>query len=166
MPLFGLVQGLQPIVGFNYGARKTGRVREAVRAAVVFATTLATAGFLVLMIFPEPILGLFSKDPLLISEGKRIIRTLVILLPLVGVQIIGASLFQALGKAGPALFLSMSRQVLFLIPLILILPMSSGLPGIWVSFPLADSMSILVTATWVVLEMRKLSRLPLRLESA
>jgi len=150
MPLFGLVQGTQPIVGFNYGAKNVHRVKEAVGKASLAATVIASVGFAFVMTFPRPIFALFSKDPVLISEGVRIIRVAILMVPCVGFQIIGSSMFQALGKALPALFLSMSRQVLFLIPLILLIPLRFGLMGIWMSFPMADFMSLLVTGTCVL----------------
>jgi len=156
LPLIGIVQGLQPIVGFNYGARNMDRVREAVRKAVTGAVLIATLGFVVLMLFPRPLFALFSTDAELIAEGVGILRIIILILPLVGCQIIGASLFQALGKAWPALFLSMLRQVLFLIPLILVLPLRFGLGGIWAAFPVADALAVLVTVGWVVFELRHL----------
>ncbi|HDP90340.1 MAG TPA: MATE family efflux transporter [Thioalkalivibrio sp.] len=156
MPQFGLIQGLQPIVGFNYGAGNTARVHGAVHRAVVAATALSSVGFGVLMLLPTPILSLFSSDPVLIDAGRGIVRVVIAMFPVVGYQIVGASLFQALGKAGPALFLSMSRQVLFLVPLTLLLPLWLGLGGIWWSFPAADGLSVVVTAVWVRHEMRLL----------
>jgi Na+-driven multidrug efflux pump len=164
MPIIGLVQGMLPIVGFNYGAQNMKRVRETVVKASVFATALSFLAFLLLLIFPEFIFGLFNKDARLIAEGASTIRVIVILLPFVGFQIIGASLFQAIGRAVPALFLSMSRQVLFLIPLLLILPLRFKLAGIWASFPVADLLSVIVTSTLVLAEMRRLERHPVRAE--
>jgi len=164
MPIIGLVQGMQPIVGFNYGAQNMKRVRETIVKASVFATALSFLAFLLLLVFPEFIFGLFNKDARLISEGSSTIRVIVILLPFVGFQIVGATLFQAIGKAVPALFLSMSRQVLFLVPLLLILPLRFKLAGIWASFPVADLLSVIVTSAWVLAEMRRLERHPVRAE--
>jgi putative MATE family efflux protein len=156
LPVIGLVQGLQPIIGFNYGAKNMKRVREAVWDASIFSTFLATLGFALLMLFPGPIFGLFSKEPRFIEEGARIVRIVILCIPLVGFQIVGATLFQALGKAFPSLFLSMSRQILFLLPLILLLPLRYGQNGLWISFPLADFLSVFVTAAWVAWQMRLL----------
>jgi putative MATE family efflux protein len=157
MPMFGLVQGLQPIVGFNYGAANYARVREAAYKAVMFATVFSTCSFVILMSFPVSLFRLFNKDAALVTEGAGILRVLILFLPLVGFQVVGASLFQALGKAGAALFLSMSRQILFLVPLLLALPLYFDLAGIWVSFPVADLLSTMVTAGWVLAEFRRLS---------
>ncbi|AZR72725.1 MATE family efflux transporter [Anoxybacter fermentans] len=154
MPLFGIIQGLQPIIGFNYGAKNMMRVKEGLKLAIGAATALSTFGFLILIIFTEPIVRIFNNDPNLIQEGVPIIRILILLLPVIGFQVVGASLFQAIGKAKPALFLSMSRQILFLIPLILILPQFFKLAGIWYAFPLADLLSTVVTLLWVAKEVQ------------
>lgn len=159
LPMIGLVQGLQPIVGFNYGARNMSRVRQAVRKASLYATMMGTVSFAVLVLFPAPIFRMFSSDSRLILEGIFVIRRLILMLPFIGFQIVGASLFQALGRAWPALFLSMSRQILFLIPLVLALPLWLNLPGIWWSFPLADGLSTCVTGLWVLAEFRRLASL-------
>jgi Na+-driven multidrug efflux pump len=147
---------LQPIVGFNYGAENYRRVREAVSKAAIIATGVSIAGFAGLMLFPGAVFGLFTKDADLVREGSQIIRILAIMMPLIGFQIIGSSLFQALGKPIPAMALAMSRQILFLIPLVLVLPLFFSLAGIWAAFPCADMLSAFVTALWVGTEMRNL----------
>ncbi|HPO13136.1 MAG TPA: MATE family efflux transporter [Candidatus Hydrogenedentes bacterium] len=159
MPMFGLIQGLQPIVGFNYGARNIVRVKEAIRRASVTATIFSSVAFIIVMSVPRLVFHIFNSDPELVRQGADIIRVTILWLPFVGFQIVGASLFQALGRAWPALFLSMTRQVLFLAPLILTLPLVLGLWGIWVSIPIADGLSTGVTALWVMYEMRRLSGL-------
>ncbi len=146
MPLIGLVQGMQPIVGFNYGAKNWHRVRETVIKAVLAASAVSILGFLLLELFPERIVGLFGNDPFLIEEGSNIIRILSIGLPLVGFQIVGSSMFEALGKALPTHVLSMSRQILFLLPLVFVLPWFFGILGVWLSFATADILSAVVTA--------------------
>jgi putative MATE family efflux protein len=155
MPLFGLTQGLQPIVGFNYGAKRYDRVIEAIQRAALYATVLATTAFLTLMLATRPVLRLFSSDPELIEEGIPIIRMLVVLMPFVGLQMVGSSMFQALGKARPAFILNLARHVL-LLPFVLLLPLAYGLPGVWFSFPVADSLAILITGFCVVTELRLL----------
>lgn len=160
MPIIGLVQGMQPIVGFNYGAQNMNRVRETVIKASLAATVISSLAFLILESFPRPIFSFFNKDTSLIREGAATIRVIVMLLPFVGFHIVGASLFQAIGKAVPALFLSMSRQVFFLVPLMLILPLRFKLAGVWASFPVTDFLSVVVTLAWVFAEMRRLERHP------
>lgn len=159
MPLFGIIQGLQPIVGFNYGAKNPQRVKEGLKLAFFAATAIAILGFFIILLFTEPLLRLFNNDPSLISEGVPILRTMVIFLPIIGFQIVGASLFQSIGKAKPALFLSMSRQILFLIPAILILPLFFKLPGVWYAFPLSDLLSAVVTLIWVWKEIQLLNNM-------
>lgn len=161
MPLFGMIQGLQPIVGFNYGARNMARVKEAVLKASAFTTVLATAGFLIMMVATKPILSVFNRDPVMLSEGVGIVRTLILFMPFIGFQMIGGSLFQSLGKPLPAFILTLSRQFLFFIPLILILPRHFGLAGLWAAFPLADCASVVLTSIWVIHEIRALTRRPL-----
>ncbi|MDD3840158.1 MAG: MATE family efflux transporter, partial [Clostridia bacterium] len=155
MPMFGIVQGLQPIIGYNYGARKYDRVRKSVKLGIFYATAMSVIGFFVLMIFPEQIISLFNQDAELIETGTYAMRIIVIALPLVGFQVVGASIFQAIGKALPSLILSMSRQILFLIPLVLILPLYFGLNGVFGAFPVADILSALITFIMVVRQMKE-----------
>ncbi len=156
LPLVGLVQGLQPIVGFNYGARNHQRVKEAFWKGVEGATAIASAGFAVIMLFPKPTLMLFNTDPQLVQEGSGILRILAMMLPLIGFQTVGASLFQAIGKGIPALLLSMARQILFLVPLILVLPLFIRLSGVWFAFPISDILATGVTAGFVAREIRQI----------
>ncbi|MCD4807015.1 MAG: MATE family efflux transporter [Methanococcoides sp.] len=145
MPMIGIVQGLQPIVGFNYGAKNYERVISSTALAMKITTVVSIAGFLLLFIFPKQLFSIFTTDQELIEAGKAAMRIMALALPLVGFQIVGASIYQTLGRAKPAFFLSISRQVLFLIPLVLILPRFFELQGVWMAFPLSDGLSFLVT---------------------
>ncbi len=158
MPVFGLVQGLQPIVGYNYGARSYHRVKKALKYAVISASALTGSYFLLFELAPGFMLRLFSNDLELISEGSRILRVIVLMMPLVGFQAIGAGTFQALGKAMIALVLSTSRQILFLIPLALLLPLviSPSLRGVWIAFPAADLLAACVTSFFFIREIRNM----------
>lgn len=156
MPIFGLTQGLQPIIGFNYGAKKILRVKEAVRKATIYATVMSTVAFLILMLATRPVLRIFSPDVALLIEGVPIVRVIVICMPFVGFQMVGGSFFQALGRARPAFILTLSRQVLVLLPLVFLLPRIFGLRGLWASFPIADFVSTSMTVVWVVAAMRSL----------
>ena len=158
MPMIGIAQGVQPILGFNYGAKQFNRVKKSLRLANWSTTAISILGFLIFFLFPTWILGFFSDDPELIAMGKDAMRMLVIGLPLVGYQNIGTSLFQSIGKAKPAVFLALSRQVLFLIPMVIILSRLYGLKGVWISFPAADVIAYVVTLVMVVHEMRRLTR--------
>ena len=159
MPIIGISQGVQPIIGYNYGARNTDRVKRALLLAVSAATFIVTAGFILTRIFPVEIISLFNKkDDELIRIGTQGIRVFLLLLPLVGFQITCSNYFQAVGKGKKSLFLSMSRQVLVLIPALLILPRFFGLEGIWMASPVSDFTSTLVTGLFIFYEMRHLSQ--------
>jgi putative MATE family efflux protein len=156
MPMMGIAQGAQPILGFNFGARQYDRAKKGLRLANINCTAIAIMGFIVFFTFPEQILRIFSDDPELITTGKLAFRIFVFGLPSVGYQHIAISLFQAFGKARPALFLTLFRQVLFLIPLVLILPRFFGLTGVWLSFPVADIISFIITYVLVAYTTRNL----------
>ena len=145
MPLMGIAQGFQPILGYNYGAGNMKRVRQVIRLAITTATIFAVFAFIVTKIFPEAIFGLFSKDENLITEGSKAMRLITLAYFLVGFQIIGSAMFQALGKAHAAFILSLSRQVLLLLPLVLLLPRYFGISGVWMAFPAADGLSFFLT---------------------
>lgn len=157
MPLFGVVQGMQPIVGFNYGAKKMDRVKETVKLSLIATTFMAVCGFLFSQIFATPIMSAFSKDTQFIQNGAAIMKIVVLMVPVIGIQIVGATLFQSIGKAIPALILSLLRQVLLFIPLVLILPKYIGISGIWKSFPLADLGATIFTAVLMINEMKKIT---------
>lgn len=166
MPLFGVVIGSQPMIGFNYGANKMGRVKETLRTSILTTFIIGAVFFIPFMIIPSAIIGLFSTDTALIESGIFPFRMLVLLFPFVGFQIIGAGFFQSIGKAAPSIVLSLTRQVLFLIPLILLLPLVMGINGIWVSFPIADFLSIAVTGIFVAREVKRIHKLEMALEEA
>jgi putative MATE family efflux protein len=159
MPMIGLADGVQPIVGFNFGARQFDRIKESFNLATRIATAIGCAGFVIFEIFPAPILRVFSADAKLIEMGTSAVRWLVLGLALVGYQHIGTGLFQAIGKAKPAVFLALSRQVLFLIPIVIIFSRIFGLRGVWLSFPAADLTSFIVTFIMVRIELRTLLRM-------
>lgn len=146
MPIFGINQGSQPIMGFNYGAKKYDRVKETFRYSLIGATILVTLGFLATRLIPVQLVSLFgSQDAELMDLGVRAMKTIMMLFPIIGLQIVGASFFQALGKPKKSAFLSLSRQVLLLIPFLLILPRFFGLLGVFLAYPVADGGSTIVT---------------------
>jgi Na+-driven multidrug efflux pump len=157
MPIFGISQGVQPILGYNYGAKKYERVTEVMKLGIYAATLVAILGFVVVQLFPMQIIRLFNDNQELISLGASGLTISLALLPIIGFQIIGASFFQAAGKAGHAVFLSMSRQVIILIPALIILPRFWGLSGIWLALPTSDSISALLTGAYLWLELRRMS---------
>ncbi|WFR56297.1 MATE family efflux transporter [Anaerocolumna sp. AGMB13025] len=158
MPLFGINQGVQPIIGYNYGAKKYDRVKEAYKLAVIFATIVVVIGWIVTRVFPEQLVYLFnSKDQELIAFGTSATRTFLVFLPVVGFQIISSNYFQAIGKPTHSALLGLSRQVLILIPALLILPKFFGLQGVISAGPLADVISTIVTGIFISIELRKLN---------
>ncbi len=159
MPIFGINQGSQPIVGYNYGARKYDRVRTAVSLALAAASVVAFVGYLIVMLFPAGLISLFNpRDAELIAMGSHAMRIFFVLLPVIGFQVIGSSYFQAVGKPKQAMFLALSRQLVFVIPLLFILPRFFALDGVWMVSPVADLMSVLVTALLLWHELRQLGR--------
>ncbi len=148
LPMFGIVQGFQPIVGFNYGAAAIERVKQTVKIGVRTLIVYCSVALLIIVVFHGPILSVFTKDQATIDVGVSAIRIMFIAIPVVGLQIISASFFQAIGKAKPALILSLLRQVILLLPLIIILPrlFNLGLTGIWLAFPIADAVSTLISS--------------------
>jgi len=159
MPVLGLAQGAQPIIGFNYGAQQYARVRETWKNAVWAGTFIVLAGYLAIHIWPQQLVGLFSSgEAKLTSLTVHAMLTYLAMIPLVGFQIISSNYFQAVGKAFQAAILSLSRQVLFLIPCLLILPRFWGIEGVWRTAPIADILSVILTATFIYLEMSKLRR--------
>ncbi|MCT8137162.1 MATE family efflux transporter [Anaerobacillus sp. CMMVII] len=141
MPLVGIMQGMQPIVGYNFGANNFSRMKETIWIGLKVSTILSTAIFVIMMIFPKYFLMMFSADPEVIKAGSEAIRILFATAFLIGVPVICGGIFQALGKVKESLILSMSRQILFLIPLVLILPHFFGVNGVWIAFPVADLLS-------------------------
>jgi putative MATE family efflux protein len=159
MPLIGIVAGVQPMIGFNYGANNMGRVRESLKTSVLSTVTIGAVFFILFMAIPSKIINLFSTDVELINNGVFSLRMIMLLFPFIGFQLIGAGFFQSIGKAKPSIVLSLSRQVLFLIPLILLLPLLLGINGIWIAFPIADLLAIIITGVLIYREMGKINKL-------
>jgi putative MATE family efflux protein len=157
MPIFGINQGAQPIIGYNYGALKYDRVKKALKLAIVAATAIACIGFVFTRLFPAQLVTLFGKeDKELIVFGTRAISVFLIFLPIIGFQIVSANYFQAVGKPRHSAFLSLSRQVLFLIPALLILPRYFGLDGLLMAGPFADLSSSVITGIFLFRELKHL----------
>ncbi|MEY8020267.1 MATE family efflux transporter [Muriicola sp. SD30] len=165
-PVFGVTQGFLPIAGYNYGAQKFKRVKESINTAIMYAAIVATVVFIGLMVFPAEITGLFlssrtdmSPDELasnifVLENTPAAMRWVFGATPIIAIQLIGAAYFQAVGKAVPALLLTLTRQGFFFIPLILILPNYLGELGVWLSFPIADTLSTIVTGYFLRQEVK------------
>lgn len=156
MPLMGFAQALQPVAGFNYGARRFLVARRAMRISAVRSTAFAAGAFVAFMLAARPVIGLFTRDEELIRLAVPALRIVAAAFPLLGLQMTGAALFQAFGRARPAVFLSLARQIVFLIPLVLLLPISLGLRGIFVAFPAADILGTVITVLMLARELRRL----------
>ena len=160
MPIFGINQGVQPIIGYNFGAKLYHRVKKVFVLALYASTIICIFGFAVVMLFSENIVQFFEKDNAeLLYLGSRALRTFMLLLPLVGFQIVNAAYFQATGKPKNAMILTITRQVVFLIPAILILPNFFALDGVWIAGPVADGLSAILSAIFLFNEMRVLKKL-------
>lgn len=157
-PILGITQGFVPIAGFNYGAEKKERVLEVIRTALIYATILATLVFLMILVFSEAIASAFTQDEAIISKTKEVLMWVFLSTPIIGIQLIGSAYFQAIGKAIPALLLTLTRQGFFFIPLILILPLYYGEFGVWISFPIAEVIATLVTAYFLRKELKRYNR--------
>lgn len=144
MPLVGIMQGMQPIVGYNFGANNFSRLKETIWLGLKSSTAVSTIIFAVMMIFPKYFMMIFSADPEVIKAGSDAIRSLFATAFFIGVPVVCGGIFQALGKVKQALTLSMSRQILFLIPLVLILPHFIGVNGVWLAFPISDALSFML----------------------
>lgn len=157
MPVFGINQGVQPIIGYNYGAKNIDRVKKALKYAVEAGTIIATIGFIIIHLFPVQIIRIFNtSDAKLIDIGARGIFIFLIMLPFIGCQCVCANYFQAIGKAKISMFLSLLRQVIVLLPLLLILPHYFKLDGIWISGPIADFISWALTMAFVLHNIKNL----------
>lgn len=153
-PVLGVTQGFLPIAGYNYGAQNWSRVRKSINTAILYASALGILVFAGIMIFSEEIVGIFTTNPLIIAETPNAMRWVFAATPIIALQLIGSAYFQAIGKAIPALLLTLSRQGFFFIPLVLILPKYFGELGVWISFPLADILSTIVTAYFLNREIK------------
>lgn len=159
MPIFGVNQGCQPIIGYNYGAKKYDRVKHALKLGILAATTITVTGTIIIQLFPKQLIGIFNKDPQLLAIGIHGIRIYLFMLPVIGFQIVSANYFQAIGKARISMFLSLSRQVIILIPLLFILPKFFDLNGVWISGPSADAIASILTAIFLFVEIKHLNKL-------
>ena len=158
MPIIGIVQGVQPIIGFNYGAKNYIRVRSAYFFAAFFACTVTALSAVLIQVFPEKIISLFSEDPELTGLASNALRITLLLLPPLGYQIISANYFQFIGRSFISLTLTLLRQVILLIPLYYILPPIIGIDGVWYATPVSDIISLATTIAVISWELRHLQK--------
>ena len=146
MICMGLNQGMQPIAGYNYGARQYSRVKEVFWKTAKLGMLMTTLCFIFGMFFPRAAVGIFTHDEQLLELASRALRINTLVFPIVGFQIISTNFFQSLGMVNKSIILSLSRQLLFLLPLLYLLPTRYGADGVWASFPIADTLSTIMTA--------------------
>ncbi len=161
----GFNQGMQPIVGYNYGAKQYGRVITTLKYTIMCATTVTTIAFLIGFFFPHEVAAAFvdssrsATDRAMVEVVAQGLGVAMLVFPFVGFQIVAGSFFQYIGRAPLAMFLSATRQLLFLLPMLLILPKHYGAMGAWISMPIADTCAIVVAGTLLILQIRKLRRM-------
>ena len=161
MPVFGVVDGAQPIYGYNYGAGNYKRVVTAIRYVLRTAMGLAGVFWVLFLLFPREFLSIFSSDPQLLNEGSRALRIIVLAIPLLTLQAVVGGFYQALGKAAKALAVSLLRDLALIIPAVLVLSTFFRTTGVWMAFPVADVISAIIVAPLLVREIRKLNRMKL-----
>jgi putative MATE family efflux protein len=154
-PIFGITQGFLPIAGYNYGAKNWKRVYTTIKTSILYASILATFVLVAIIFFSELIPQVFSKNIQVIQQAPIALRYVFMALPIVGIQLIGSAYFQAIGKAKPALLLTLTRQAFFFIPLLFSLPLFFGTLGVWLAFPLADLLATIVTVYFLNKAIRK-----------
>ena len=162
MVVVGLDQGMQPIAGYNYGARNYGRVLSVLKKALIVGTVITSVGFVLGTFFAEPCVSLFAKNsPELVRRAALGFRTVVMFYPFVGIQIVTTAFFQSIGYAGKSIFLALTRQLIFLLPSLLILPhfFKSPVMGVWHAMPVADALACVLAIVLLVLQVKKFRRM-------
>ncbi|MCM4155085.1 MATE family efflux transporter [Gramella sp. AN32] len=154
-PVLGVTQGFLPIAGYNYGAENFSRVRKSINTAILYSCVLGLFIFTGIMFFAEDIVRVFTQNESIVEQTPSAMRWVFAATPIIALQLIGAAYFQAIGKATPAFLLTLSRQGFIFIPLILLLPMYYGEIGVWISFPVADVLSTMITGYFLNREIVK-----------
>lgn len=155
MIVMGLNQGMQPIAGYNFGAKLYDRVNKVLKLTIIYATCVTTFGFVVGMLAPNLVVGIFTSDVELTELSATGLRITVMFFPIIGFQMVTSNFFQSIGMAGKAIFLSLTRQMLILLPCLLILPHFFGVAGVWYSMPVSDLLASLIALVMLVYQFRK-----------
>lgn len=161
MVVIGLNQGMQPIAGYNFGARRYDRVLGVLNKALIFGSIITLTGFVIGVFFPTPFVSVFAKDsPQLIKLSAHALSCMVMMFPIVGIQIVSTAFFQSIGYAPKSIFLSLTRQLIFLVPAIFILPhlYADPLEGLWHAAPVADGLASVLAITLLVLQVKKFKK--------
>ena len=154
-PVLGITQGFIPTAGYNFGSGNKKRVEQVIRVAIIYATGFATLIFLMINIFSNSIGEIFTSDPLVLEKSPAAILWVFAATPIVGIQLIGAAYYQAIGRALPALLLTLTRQGFFFIPLLYIFPSFMGIDGVWLAFPIAEFLAAVVSGGFLFYELKK-----------
>ncbi|MGL4567034.1 MAG: MATE family efflux transporter, partial [Fusobacteriaceae bacterium] len=155
MPIFGIAQGSQPIIGYNYGAKNYDRVKETIYKSGIFAFLLLVIPYFIVQFFSDSVIKTFNSDPAIVNIAVRGLKIYTLCYPTIAIGMVGSQFFQAIAKAKIALFLSLSRQALILIPVTLILTPIIKLDGVWVAQPVSDFLSAILASYFVIKEFRK-----------
>lgn len=155
MIVMGLNQGMQPIAGYNFGAKQYERVTKTLKLTIIYATGVTTFGFIIGMLFSDTVVGIFTSDAELIELSAKGLRIVVMFFPIIGFQMVTANFFQSIGMASKAIFLSLTRQMVVLLPCLLILPRFFGAAEVWYSMPISDLLASLIAGTMLVWQFRK-----------
>jgi len=158
MPILGISHGLSPLIGFNYGAKLYPRVKKVLGEAFIWTSVVTIFGFIIMVIFPESLISIFTSDISVIEKGAGPLRLIAMFAPLWSFPILGSTFFQAIGKVRPSLIISLSRDLFFFIPAIIILPRFFDLIGVWISWPVTDFFSFAITAIFLAREIRIINR--------
>lgn len=159
LPTFGLNQGIQPIIGYNFGAKKIHRIKETLKLGLYFSLILGVIGELLTELIPGQLLRMFTNDLRLLEIAIPALRIYCAAMIFIGIQSLGATYYQAIGRGKPAIILGLLRQIIILIPLLLILPPIFGINGIWLAFPLSDAISAIITVIFFIIGIKKLNQL-------
>ncbi len=162
MPVVGFSQGLLPVIGYNYGAEKNERIREAVIKGFTISTAFITTLTLIVYLYPYTFLGFFTSEAALLDMGAYSMRIMLLMMPLIGIQVVSTVFFQAIGKAVPSLILSILREVVLFVPLLLVFSAYSGLIGVWVARPASDFLAFVITFIMITGELKR-QNIPLRI---
>lgn len=158
MIVMGIAQGMQPITGYNFGAGLIDRTRRSVQLGIVAGCVMTTLGFVLAVFFPGMLVGMFTDSSLLVEQASKALSISMLSFPVVGAQIIICQFFQSIGKAFIAIFLSLSRQLLFLLPGLALLPPWMGVDGVWASMPVSDFFAFVAAVVMFVYQIRKFRR--------
>ena len=156
IPLWGISQGLQPIIGMNYGAKKYSRVKESFRKFLLAATVVALIIWMIFMIIPHMILSLYIPDTEIVNSGINVFRVVLSVFLLYGFVVLPVVFFQSIGKGNIASFLLITRQVILFVPIVIILPFLMGLNGVWIAIPISDALIVIISFILVIRELRRL----------